>query len=386
LEFELTSMATDATDMAGAVPELGWVLILITTNVRSHAPTLSHSRNALRSFARPRSDGRPWRVLISNDDGVSAPGLRALVSYLRRITHTELYVCGPFGERSGQSNAISIGGRGPLHAFEIPSIPGVVKSYAVDGTPADSIIVALRTNLVVEDPVRFDLVVSGINRGDNSGIHVVYSGTCGAAREANHHGIPSVAFSLDDHNARSEESYGFSAWTAAHIVRETLDSLAVYGSKAAFSRTVINVNMPGIVAQVPVDLAFFEGIHLARQGRHSSTSTMVEVDVEDDFHEKNAHKDTEICLNTAREKRVMRAFRHTNFRHVDDQTPGTDYALLSQGWATVTVLDSMMDVPLHPADSAVRYDAKHVEAVRGIVARAAGHMRVPACCERGEEI
>ena len=44
------------------------------------------------------------------------------------------------------------------------------------------------------------------------------------------------------------------------------------------------------------------------------------------------------------------------------------------------------DVPLHPADSAVRYDAKHVEAVRGIVARAAGHMRVPACCERGEEI
>ncbi len=357
-------------------------------------------------------------MLISNDDGVSAPGLRALVSYLRRITHTELYVCGPFGERSGQSNAISIGGRGPLHAFEIPSIPGVVKSYAVDGTPADSIIVALRTNLVVEDPLNvgidlgrrarpslpfalslsltlraslvplksFDLVVSGINRGDNSGIHVVYSGTCGAAREANHHGIPSVAFSLDDHNARSEESYDFSAWTAAHIVRETLDSLAVDGSKAAFSRTVINVNMPGIVAQVPVDLAFFEGIHLARQGRHSSTSTMVEVDVEDDFHEKNAHKDTEICLNTAREKRVMRAFRHTNFRHVDDQTPGTDYALLSQGWATVTVLDSMMDVPLHPADSAVRYDAKHVEAVRGIVARAAGHLRVPACCERGEEL
>ena len=352
------------TMFAVTVPELGWVLP-----------------------ARPRSDGRPWRVLISNDDGVSAPGLRALVSYLRRITHTELYVCGPFGERSGQSNAISIGGRGPLHAFEIPSIPGVVKSYAVDGTPADSIIVALRTNLVVEDPLKsFDLVASGINRGDNSGTHVVYSGTCGAAREANHHGIPSVAFSLDDHNARSEESYDFSAWTAAHIVRETLDSLAVDGSKAAFSRTVINVNMPGIVAQVPVDLAFFEGIHLARQGRHSSTSTMVEVDVEDDFHEKNAHKDTEICLNTARVKRVMRAFRHTNFRHVDDQTPGTDYALLSQGWATVTVLDSMMDVPLHPADSAVRYDAKHVEAVRGIVARAAGHLRVPACCERGEEL
>ena len=321
--------------------------------------------------------GPTFKVLISNDDGVSAPGLRALVNELHKIQTLELHVCGPFGERSGQSNAITIGGRGPLHAFEIPSITGVVNSYAVDGTPADSVIVALRSNLVVNDPKTFDLVVSGINRGDNSGIHVVYSGTCGAAREANHHGIPSIALSLDDHNARSEEQYAQAARIAASVVRETLK--VFHEHKDAFSRTVINVNVPG--ADRP-----FQGLHLARMGRHSSTSDLIEVSAEDDFHEKHGHKDREICLHSVRETGGMRAFRHANFRHVDDQTPGTDFALLSEGWATVTVLDSLMDVPLRPDDSVARHDAKHVALIEAIIKGSAQSLECAACCVQGDSL
>ncbi len=306
-----------------------------------------------------QSSIRKFNVLISNDDGVSAPGLRALVLELEKYRDVALYVCGPFGERSGQSNAITIGGRGPLHAFQIPSIGNVIDSYAVDGTPADSVIVACRTNLVVEDPTKLDLVVSGINRGDNSGIHVVYSGTCGAAREANHHGLPAIAVSLDDHNARAEGSYARAARIAAAVVRETLDT--IHEHKEAFCRTLINVNVPGEEA--------FEGLHMCRQGRHSSMSDLVEMDVEDDFHERNAHKDTAICLHGVRKKKALRAFRHMNFRHVDDQTEHTDFALLSKNWATVTVLDSLMDVPLRPEHFTSRYDEKHIGLVRGIVKR-----------------
>ncbi len=320
-----------------------------------------------------KSSIHKYNVLISNDDGVSAPGLRALVGELAKYGNLALRVCGPFGERSGQSNAITIGGRGPLHAFQIPSIGGVIDSYAVDGTPADSVIVACRTNLVVEDPTKFDLVVSGINRGDNSGIHVVYSGTCGAAREANHHGLPAIAVSLDDHNARAEASYARAAKIAAAIVRETLDIINEH--KEAFCRTLINVNVPGDEA--------FEGLHMCRQGRHSSTSDLVEVDVEDDFHEQNAHKDTTICLHGVRNKKALRAFRHMNFRHVDDQTQHTDFALLSENWATVTVLDSLMDVPLRPEHSMSRYDEKHVGLVRGIVKRAGEKLQCQARDDQG---
>ena len=318
---------------------------------------------------------RNYKVLISNDDGVSAPGLRALVAELARDEHPiDLYVCGPFGERSGQSNAITIGGRGPIHAFQIPSIEGVIDSYAVDGTPADSVIIACRTDLVVEDPINtFDLVVSGINRGDNSGIHVVYSGTCGAAREANHHGFASIALSLDDHFARSEASYTRSAKIAAAIVRETLESIDEH--KEVFCRTLINVNVPGGEA--------FEGLHMCRQGRHSSTSDLIEMNVDSDFHERNAHKDTEICLNGVRDKKALRAFKHSNFRHVDDQTRHTDFALLSQNWATVTILDSLMDVPLRPEHSVARYDEKHVSLVRGIVKRAGERLQCSALDDKG---
>eukprot|EP00879_Flechtneria_rotunda_P029967 GHRR01032442.1.p1 GENE.GHRR01032442.1~~GHRR01032442.1.p1 ORF type:complete len:202 (+),score=39.37 GHRR01032442.1:884-1489(+) len=130
-----------------------------------------------------QSDGsytnkRP-RVLVSNDDGINAPGLRALVTALHEANFCDVHVCAPSGERSAQSHAITLG----RYLSCYPSdVSGAVQAFAVDGTPADSVMLALNSP-VFQNP-QFDLVASGINRGDNCGLHVTYSGTVGAAREA----------------------------------------------------------------------------------------------------------------------------------------------------------------------------------------------------------
>ena len=103
-----------------------------------------------------------------------------------------------------------------LHVFEIP-IDGAVEAFAVDGTPADSVGVALKSSLLRTRD--FDLVVSGINRGDNVGLHVLYSGTVGAAREATCRGYPAIAFSLASHRARSEEDYAQAAGCAVAFIK-----------------------------------------------------------------------------------------------------------------------------------------------------------------------
>lgn len=107
------------------------------------------------------SPHRP-RILISNDDGITAPGLVALAEALRLDGFAAFSVSAPSGERSAQSHCISIGKH--LHAWELP-VAGADEAFAVDGTPADSVMLATQGPLL-RDP-RFNLVVSGINRGDN---------------------------------------------------------------------------------------------------------------------------------------------------------------------------------------------------------------------------
>uniref|UniRef100_A0A061QRF2 5-nucleotidase sure n=1 Tax=Tetraselmis sp. GSL018 TaxID=582737 RepID=A0A061QRF2_9CHLO len=120
------------------------------------------------------------KVLVSNDDGVAAPGLRAFVKILKEADCCDVYVCGPAGERSAQSHAITL--RKPLEAWDIP-VPGAVAAFAVDGTPADSVMLAVNSSLF--EVCRRSIDCKSCNsRGDNAGLHVIYSGTVGAAREA----------------------------------------------------------------------------------------------------------------------------------------------------------------------------------------------------------
>jgi 5'-nucleotidase len=125
-------------------------------------------------------------ILLSNDDGVHARGLRAMARALAQLG--DLYVVAPEREQSASSHRITLAG--PLRHRELGD-----NVHAVDGTPADCVYVAL--NLQGLLPRRPDLVVSGINHGFNLGMDVVYSGTVAAAREGALRGLRAIAFSAD---------------------------------------------------------------------------------------------------------------------------------------------------------------------------------------------
>lgn len=126
------------------------------------------------------------RILLSNDDGIHSPGLRALHDALREAGH-ELHVVAPLTEQSGVSCSVTLHNPLRLHPVEESGFSGT----AVAGTPVDCVKIAL-TTLLPQPP---DLVVVGINNGANKGVDVLYSGTVGAATEAALRGLPAVAFS-----------------------------------------------------------------------------------------------------------------------------------------------------------------------------------------------
>ncbi len=125
------------------------------------------------------------RILLTNDDGIDSPGIRALQQELS--PDHEVWLVAPERERSGSAQAISI--RSPVCVREL-----ALREYAVAGTPVDCVLVGV-IRLV---GARVDAVVSGINRGPNLGTDILYSGTVGAARQGALSGIPAFALSLFD--------------------------------------------------------------------------------------------------------------------------------------------------------------------------------------------
>jgi 5'-nucleotidase len=127
------------------------------------------------------------KILVTNDDGIFAPGLIALVRELKKIA--EVVVVAPDRELSAMGTTVSL--HQPVRARKAPPVADGVVSYAVEGTPADCVILAL--GKLVNDKI--DMVFSGINRGANLGDDVLISGTVGAALEASLHGLPALAIS-----------------------------------------------------------------------------------------------------------------------------------------------------------------------------------------------
>ena len=125
-------------------------------------------------------------VLLTNDDGIDGEGLIVMKRFLEQAGHS-VYVVAPDGNRSGVSMAISL-------FDEHTIVKHGTNMWSYSGTPADCVITALTSELI---PVRIDAVVSGINAGANIGTDVIYSGTCGAARQAALYGYPGIALSLE---------------------------------------------------------------------------------------------------------------------------------------------------------------------------------------------
>ncbi|TVR99387.1 MAG: 5'/3'-nucleotidase SurE [Rhodospirillales bacterium] len=191
------------------------------------------------------------RVLISNDDGIRAPGLEVLEQTMRRLA-AEVWVVAPDTEQSAASHSLTI--RRPLYVREVAE-----RRFSVDGTPTDCVLLAVHKVMRDCPP---DLVLSGINRGGNMGEDAAYSGTVAAAMEGTLLGFRSVALSLfyDDRAAVKWETAA--CWTG-HV-------LARLAAARWPKDTLINVNFPDVAAGA------VSGIEVTRQGRRKIGGAIVE--------------------------------------------------------------------------------------------------------------
>ena len=191
------------------------------------------------------------RILVSNDDGIEAPGIKVLEEVARALSD-DVWVVAPESEQSAVAHSLTI--RRPLRIRQVGE-----KRYTVDGTPTDSVLLGVRQLLNEKRP---DLVLSGINRGSNLGDDVTYSGTVAAAMEGAMLGIPSIA--LSQHIAGE----GPIKWeTGRRWAPEVIRRLAAQDWPA---NVLINVNFPDL----PADGVL--GIAAASQGKRKLGDELVE--------------------------------------------------------------------------------------------------------------
>ncbi|MBE9170073.1 5'/3'-nucleotidase SurE [Pleurocapsales cyanobacterium LEGE 06147] len=184
------------------------------------------------------------KILISNDDGIFAVGVRTLANTLAKAGHQVTVVC-PDRERSATGHGLTL--HQPIRAEEVNSVfHPAVTAWSCSGTPADCVKFAL--NAVLDS--RPDFVLSGINHGPNLGTDILYSGTVSAAMEGMLEGIPSIAISLASFTCDEFQ-------TAANFTRQLIGQLTLVGLPQA---TLLSVNIPPLAAE---EIA---GVTITRQG------------------------------------------------------------------------------------------------------------------------
>ncbi|MDI9818284.1 MULTISPECIES: 5'/3'-nucleotidase SurE [unclassified Legionella] len=190
------------------------------------------------------------RILVSNDDGVHSPGIRALANEMSLVAET--VVVAPDRNRSGASNSLTL--TRPLRVRQLDN-----GYYSVEGTPTDCVHLAVTGFL----ESAADIVVSGINDGANLGDDILYSGTVAAAMEGRYLGLPAIAFSMVGDNIQYYD-------TAAAIARQLVLKLR---TNMLPSQTILNVNIPDL----PLDK--IKGIEVTRLGtRHGAEPVVKEYD------------------------------------------------------------------------------------------------------------
>ncbi|WP_208952040.1 5'/3'-nucleotidase SurE [Rahnella sp. ChDrAdgB13] len=239
------------------------------------------------------------RILLSNDDGVLAPGIQALACALREFADVKLVA--PDRNRSGASNALTLDG--PLR----------IQSYlngdtaVINGTPTDCVYLGVNS-LMRPKP---DIVVSGINAGPNLGDDVIYSGTVAAAMEGRHLGFPALAVSLDGH-----QHYD----TAAIITCQLLRALA---REPLRTGKILNINVPDL------PLSEIKGIKVTRCGsRHPAEQV---------FCQQDPRGQDLYWIGPPGDK--------------FDVAPDTDFAAVAQGYVSVTPLQ--VDLTAYAAQDVV---------------------------------
>jgi 5'-nucleotidase len=183
-------------------------------------------------------------ILVTNDDGITAPGIRTLIEVMKTIG--EVVVVAPDSPQSGMGHAITV--NSTLYLNKVSASDSSILEYTCSGTPVDCVKMAIN-EILHRKP---DLCVSGINHGSNSSINVIYSGTMSAAVEAGIEGIPAIGFSLCDYNwnANFEPTKTF----VEKITRQVLQN-------GLPSNTVLNVNFPNL------EETNINGIKICRQAK-----------------------------------------------------------------------------------------------------------------------
>lgn len=234
------------------------------------------------------------KILLSNDDGYLAPGLRVLAEALSDLA--EVTVVAPERNRSGASNSLTL--EYPIHAEKVGD-----RFYRVDGTPSDCVHLAI-TGLLEEEP---DMVIAGINAGANLGDDVLYSGTVAAATEGRFLGLPALAVSINSFEPRHNA-------TAARV---TCDLVRRLQRQPLPSDSIININVP--------DLPYEQlgPIEVTRLG--------------------NRHKAEPVIK--ARDPRGREIYWVGPAGPEQDSGPGTDFHAIRQGCVSLTPLQ--LDLTRH---------------------------------------
>ncbi len=244
------------------------------------------------------------RILLTNDDGIHAPGLEVLEAIAARLSD-DVWVCAPAEEQSGAGHSLTL--HQPVRLREHGH-----QRFAVTGTPTDAVNLALRKLFADKRP---DLVISGINAGENLADDITYSGTISAAMEAALAGIPAIALS----QAMRERgaSFGAAQGWAEKVLRPLIDTPMA-------RRTLINVNFPDLASDA------VKGIRVVRQG----------------FHD---YKRGSLVEGTDPRGRKYYWFGLEEMEHTLDH--GTDLEAVADGYVAVTPLQ--LDLTNHAAIGAL---------------------------------
>jgi 5'-nucleotidase len=191
-----------------------------------------------------KSKNKKPLILVTNDDGITAPGIRALIAVMSEIG--EVVVVAPDKPQSAMGHAITMNNM--LYLNKVSDEKAAITEFTCSGTPVDCVKMAI-SEILRQKP---DLCVSGINHGSNSSINVIYSGTMSAAVEAGIEGIPAIGFSLLDYdwNADFEQVKSF-------VKKITLELL----EKGLPTGTILNVNFPKLKE------SDIKGIRICRQAK-----------------------------------------------------------------------------------------------------------------------
>ena len=229
-------------------------------------------------------------ILIANDDGIQAEGIRALAQALAEKGN--VYVVAPDTQRSASSHALSI--HGEMRAEEVPDFPGAKHAWKLSGTPADC--VKLGLEILRRKGLEKDIVYAGINHGANMGTDTMYSGTVSAAAEGMLAGYPAVAVSVCSHFPEHFEA-------ACSLAVKVFDRALETAGKGY----LISINTPNLPQQE------IKGVRMARLGQMT---------YDEWFEEKE-----EMCFRYVGEP-VKRT----------DHDPDIDVRLIEEGWATISTI------------------------------------------------